>query len=180
MQSLGVILPVEEVTLWCAGMVVIPKASGRIRICVDLKPLNKCVQREIYPLPRVDETLAQLSGATTFSKLDVNSGFWQIPLDVQSRPLTAFITPFGRFMFNKLPFGITCAPEIFQRRMSQIVSELPGVVYLMDDVLVFGSTEKEHDTRLHKVLRRLREQKSLLIKTSAYSSRQYHISRTCC
>ena len=67
-------------------------------------------------------------------------------------------------MFNKLPFGITCAPEIFQRRMSQIVSGLPSVVCLMDDVLVFGSTEKEHDTRLHEVLRRLERAKVTLNK----------------
>ena len=67
--------------------------SGAVRICVDLRPLNKSVQREVHPLPKVDETLAQLKGASLFSKLDANSDFWQIPLEEQSRLLTTFITP---------------------------------------------------------------------------------------
>jgi len=78
---------------------------------VDLKPLNKSVLRETHPLPGVDETLAQLTGATVMSKLDANSGFWQIPLAKESRELTTFIMPFGRYCFNKLPFGISSAPE---------------------------------------------------------------------
>ena len=80
MEAMGVISPIQEPTLWCAGMVVIPKRSGAVRICVDLKPLNESVLCEPHPIPKVDETLAQASGAKIFSKLDVNSGFWQIPL----------------------------------------------------------------------------------------------------
>ena len=95
MESIGVISRVEEPTAWCAGMVVVPKKEGKIRICVDLKPLNQHVLREVHPLPRVDDTLAQLAGARVFSKLDANSGFWQIPLARKSRLLTTFITPFG-------------------------------------------------------------------------------------
>ena len=76
MESLGVISRVDQPTPWCAGMVVVPKKNGAITICVDLKPLNVNVQREVHPLPTVDETLAQLSGAHVFSKLDANSGFW--------------------------------------------------------------------------------------------------------
>ena len=103
MQSLGVILPVNEPSPWCAGMVV-PKPSRDVRICVDLKPLNEGVLREFHPLPKIEETLAQFSGATVFSKLDANSGVWQIPLARKSRLLTTFVTPFGRYYFNKLPF----------------------------------------------------------------------------
>ena len=127
-------------------MVVVPKKMGEVRISVDLKLLNESVQRELYPMPKVDDTLALLSGTTIFSKLDSNSGFWQIPLSKESRPLTTFITPFGRFHFNKLPFGISCAPELFQRRMNQMLEGLEGVVCLVDDVLVFGSNREEHDT----------------------------------
>ena len=119
---------------------VAPKNEGAIRICVDLKPLNDNVLREVHPLPRVDDILAQLTGAKVFSKLDANSGFWQIPLAEESQLLTTFITPFGRYCFNKLPFGSSSAPEHFQKRMSRILSGLEGVVCLMDDVLVFGLT----------------------------------------
>eukprot|EP00731_Ephydatia_muelleri_P036195 Em0214g1a len=115
-------------------IVVAPNRNGDIRICVDLKALNESVLGEVYPLPTVDETLAQLTGATVFSKLDANSGFWQIPLADSSRLLTTFITPFGRYCFNKLPFGISSAPELFQKRMGQILEGLDGVLCQMDGV----------------------------------------------
>ena len=155
MESMGVISKVDEPTPWCAGMVVVPKKNGRVRICVDLKPLNENVLREVHPLPRVDETLARLSGAKVFSKLDANSGFCQIPLAKSSQLLTTFITPSGRYKFNKLPFGISSVPEHFQKRMSEILRGLDGVVCQMDDVLVFGRDQAEHDTRLTAVLKQI-------------------------
>ena len=155
MENLGVISRVEKPTQWCAAMVVVPKPSGSIRICVDLKPLNQSVMREIHLLPKVDITLAQLSGAKIFTKLDTNSGFWQVPLSKESRLQTTFITPYGRFCFNKLPFGITSAPEHFQRRMNEILQGLPGVVCHVDDILVTGKNKEEHDSRLHTVLKKL-------------------------
>ena len=155
MKKLGVISKVQEPTCWCAGMVVVPKKSGEVRICVDLKPLNESVLRETHPLPGVDETLAKLTGATVMSKLDANSGFWQITLSKDSRELTTFITPFGRYCFNKLPFGISSAPEHFQKRMSTILDGLAGVLCLMDDILIFGKDQKEHDTRLTAALEKI-------------------------
>ena len=155
MESIGVISRVNVPTPWCAAMVVVPKPNGTVRICVDLKPLNESVMREVHPMPKVDVTLAQLNGAKVFSKLDTNSGFWQVPLAKESRLLTTFITPHGRFCFNKLPFGITSAPEHFQRRMSEILDGLPGVVCHVDDVLVSGKDQKEHDSRLNTVLQRI-------------------------
>ena len=142
----------NEPTPWCAGLVVVPKKSGSVRICVDLKALNENVLRETHPIPKVDDTLAQLMGAAVFSKLDANSGFWQIPLSEESKSLTTFITPFGRYAFNKLPFSISSAPELFQKRICKILDGLEGVVCLMDDVLVFG---KEHDRRLRQALERI-------------------------
>ena len=85
-------------------------------------------------------------------KLDTNSGFFQIPLAEESRLLTTFMTLFGRYVFKRLPFGITSVPEHFQRRMSHILEGLDGQVCLMDDVLVYGSTPDEHDQRLSIVL----------------------------
>ena len=105
MEQQGVISKVTQPTDWCSGMVVVPKANGRVRICVDLTHLNKVVKREIHPMSSVDESLAKLGKASVFSKLDANSGFWQLPLDEESK-LTTFITPQGRFAFNRIPFGI--------------------------------------------------------------------------
>ena len=162
MESLGVISKVDTPTPWCAGMVVVRKKSGDVRICVDLKPLNESVLREVHPIPSVDETLGKLAGAAVFSKLDANSGFWQIPLSESSRLLTTFITPFGRFCFNKLPFGISSAPELFQKRMGKLLEGLEGVVCHMDDVLVVGKDVEQHDTRLTKVLERIESAKLTL------------------
>eukprot|EP00731_Ephydatia_muelleri_P000002 Em0001g2a len=156
MVELGVIRPVQEATEWCAGMVVVPKADGKIRICVDFTKLNESVCRELHMLPCVEQILAQLSGAKVFSKLDANSGFWQIKLSESSSPLTNFITPFGRFCFQRLPFGITSAPVIFQKRMSEILLGLDGVVCMMDDVLIFGPNQEIHDMRLKAVLQRVK------------------------
>ena len=146
MESLGVISLVTEPTSWCASMVVVPKCSGDVSICVDLKALNESMKRETHPIPKVDSILAQLSGAAIFSKLDANSDFWQIPLSEPSKLLTTFITLFGRYAFNKLPFGIASALEIFQRRMNRILEGLDGVVCLMDDILVFDKDRNEHNS----------------------------------
>lgn len=155
MQTEGVISPVAVPTSWCAPMVVVPKASGALRICVDFTELNKYILREWHPIPAVEHTLGMLQGAKLFSKIDANSGFWQIPISENSKLLTTFITPFGRFCFNRLPFGISSAPEHFQRRMAQILEGLDGVVCHMDDVLIWGSTRQQHDERLRDVMSRL-------------------------
>ena len=98
MEELGVIEKVTEPTPWVAGMVATPKPkSDGVRICVDLRHLNESVLREVYHIPKVDDMLAQMSGAKLFSKLDANSGFWRIPLAKESRKLTTFLTPSGRY-----------------------------------------------------------------------------------
>ena len=155
MQQLGVISPVDSPTDWCAGMVVVPKPGGKVRICVDLTKLNESVKREKHPLPTVEQTLSQISGAKVFSKLDANAGFWQIPLAEESKQLTTFITPNGRFCFNRLPFGISSAPEHYQKRMSSLLEGLPGVVCQMDDVLIYGPDQETHDRRVHTALQKL-------------------------
>lgn len=126
-------------------MVVVPKKSGTVRICVDLKPLNESVMRETHPLPKVDDNLAQLAGASIVSKLDENSGFWQIPLTEKSRLLTTFITPF------------IMPPEHFQKRMSTILEGLEGILCQIDDILIFGSDQKQHDGRLVAALQHIQE-----------------------
>ena len=110
MEKTGIISKVEEPTAWCAGMVVVLKTNGTVRICVDLTKLNECVKRERHVLPSVEQSLAQLGGATVFSKLDANSGFWQVQLAPESALLTTFITTFEKFCFNRLLFGVTTAP----------------------------------------------------------------------
>ncbi|UYV66480.1 hypothetical protein LAZ67_4001837 [Cordylochernes scorpioides] len=158
MVEKGVIEKVEQPTDWCAPMVIVPKPSSNdLRICVDLTALNKFVKREHYPIPSVEYTLAQMGGAKLFSKLDANSGFWQIPLSEESSSLTTFLTPFGRYRFKRLPFGISSAPEVFQRKMSNLLESQSGVNCHMDDIVIWGATQEEHDERLRCVLRKLQD-----------------------
>ncbi|BES87354.1 Hypothetical Protein NTJ_00159 [Nesidiocoris tenuis] len=115
MVKSGVIREVNSPTPWCAPIVIASKPNNKIRVCVDLTKLNQFVEREKYPMPAIDYTLGLLEGAKVFTQLDANSGFWQIPLTPDCQLLTTFITPFGRFCFQRLPFGISSAPEVFQR-----------------------------------------------------------------
>jgi len=156
MVDLGVIEKVTKPTDWCSPMVVIPKSNGGVRICSDVTRLNKYVKREVFPMATVDDSIAQVSGRV-FSKLDANSGFWQIPLGRESQELTTFLTPFGRFMYKKLPFGLCSSPEIFYREMLRILEGTEGVVIHMDDVLVFGDNDEQHDTRLKLVLQKIKD-----------------------
>ncbi|UYV84257.1 K02A2.6-like, partial [Cordylochernes scorpioides] len=158
MTRLGVIESVEEPTEWCAGMVAVSKPGGKIRICVDLTKLNQYIRRENYPLPATEHILGQLGNAWYFSKLDANSGFWQFGLAKESQKLTTFITPFGRFFFKRIPFGITSAPEIFQGKMTQLLGKIEGVVCFMDDIVVYGSSLEEHNERVRQVLKKIQEE----------------------
>ena len=159
LQGLGVIRPVTTPTEWCAPIVVVPKANSEaVRICVDLTKLNESVMRENYPLPSTDQLLAQLEGAQIFSKLDCNSGFYQIPLAEDSQELTTFITPFGRYCFQRLPFGISSGSEVFHRMMSQMLTGIPGVICDIDDVLVSAANQAEHDERMETVMQRLEKE----------------------
>ena len=148
--------PVKEASAWVSPIVPVRKSNGTSRLCVDYRQLNKSIVRERHVLPTVEEITAQLAGAELFSVLDAESGFHQLLLGRESRPLTTFATHCGLYRFKRLPFGVSCAPEIFQRVMSDILSGLPGIVVYIDDILVFGSNRQEHDERLACVLDRLK------------------------
>jgi hypothetical protein len=151
MLKIGVISKVDQPTVLCAPMAVTPKQNGEVRVCVDLTKLNKSVLREAYPLPSVDFTLGKLSKSKVFSKLDVNSAFWQRKLSESSRLLTTFITrsPWGRFCFNRLPYGISPGSEQFQKSTNNVLEGLEGVECEIDDLLVHGESQEQHDSRLH-------------------------------
>ena len=146
MEKLGVISKIDLPTDWCAGMVVVPRPYGRIRIFVDHTKLNESVLRKTYPLPKIDNLLTQISESKFFTKLDCNYWFWQEKLDPDSRFLTTFITQFGRFCFNRMPFEIKSASEHYQRKMSQILEGSEGYISIMDDMLIHG--ENARGTRL--------------------------------
>ena len=159
LEALGVIKPVTKPTEWCSPIVVVPKSNEKIRLCVDYTKLNEAVKRENFPLPSTDQLLAQLSGSVLFSKLDCNSGFHQIELAEESQELTTFITPYGRYCYTRLPFGISSGPEVFHRTMVQLLGDTENVICDMDDILIFGKSEHEHEKALDTVLSKENQQK---------------------
>ncbi|UYV84462.1 K02A2.6-like [Cordylochernes scorpioides] len=164
LEKAGIIAQVNVATEWCAPTVIAGKPNGDIRLWVDLSRLNEHVQREVHPMPVVEHMLGQLGEARFFSKLDANSGFHQIPLSPDCQHLTTFITPFGRYKYCRMPFGISLAPEYFQRVMSIILQGMDGVMCYLDDILIFASDSKTHDRILRLVLRKLKEAKVTLNK----------------
>ena len=145
-------MAVTEPTPWCAPIVVVPKKVC-IRLCVDLTKLYESVLRERHMLPTPEKTLASFAGATVFSKLDCKSAFLQIPLSEESQLLTTFLTPFGRFCWQRLSFGLNASSEHHERRISAILEGIEGVVCLIDDILVSGCNQEEHAAKLHRVLK---------------------------
>ena len=130
---------VDEPTDWVNSLVVLEKPkSNKLCICLDPRPLNKAIRREHFQLPNLEDITTRLSGAHVFSKLDANHGYWQIPLTEESQLLTIFNSPFGRYCFKRMPFGIKSAQEVFQKRMCQLLGDLPGVETDIDNILVWA------------------------------------------
>lgn len=157
MEKLGVIEKVIKPTKWVNSIVLVEKPNGKLRLCLDPRNLNVAVKRPHYPYPTFDDLRSKIAGATIFSKFDANSGYWMIPLDSESSDLCTFNTPFGRYKFLRLPYGINSSGEIFHRTMSELFEGLPGVIVYIDDILVYGSNEKEHNQRLESVFKRAQE-----------------------
>jgi hypothetical protein len=141
-------------------------SDSAIRLCVDLTHLNNSVQREQFNLPIIDQLLARLAGATVFSQIDCTSGFHQVELTGDSMPLTMFTTPFGRWCYRRLPYGISSASEVYQRKILQVIGDADGTATLVDDVLIYGATQRQHDERLRVVMDCLRQHVTLNDKST--------------
>lgn len=153
----NVIKKINEPTEWVSPLVIVKKPKGGLRLCLDPKNLNKAIRREHHPIPNVEEILAGLEGKKLFSVLDLKDGFWHVKLDEDSSKVCTFTTPFGRYCFMRLPFGISSAPEVFQRKTSEAFGDIDGVLCYFDDLIISGATELEHDRALVRVLNRARE-----------------------
>ncbi len=153
-----ILVPVTEPTPWISSMVIVTKKNGKLRICLDPKDLNKAIQREHYPLPTIEDVATRLHGAKVFTILDVRAGFWHICLDEESSRLTTFNTPYGRYRWKRMPFGISCAPEVFQRKMHELIEGLMGIEVIADDFVVVGcgssmdAAIQDHDKNLLQFL----------------------------
>ena len=148
MVSLEVIRPITEPTDWVSRITYVQKPNGQLRICLDPKDLNNALKRGQHHIPTLEELTHHFTGATMFSKLDAKSGYWSVPLKESSQLYTTFNTPFRRFCFKCLPFGLKTSQDVFQKAMDNILENLPGVVSIADDIVVYVKDQQEHDKNL--------------------------------
>ncbi|KAJ0044064.1 hypothetical protein NL108_006172 [Boleophthalmus pectinirostris] len=142
---------------WCSPIVLVPKKDGSLRFCIDFRYLNAISNFDPYPMPRIDDLLERVGGATYITTLDLSKGYWQLALAPEAKELTAFRTPFGMYQFKVMPFGLQGAPATFQRLMDHILRDVSdfSAAYL-DDVVVYSSNWEEHLYHLQEVLQRIR------------------------
>lgn len=147
----------ESSSPWSSPVVLVTKKDGGQRLCVDYRQLNAATVKDAFPLPRVDDSLAALSGSRWFSTLDLASGYWQVAMDPNTQEKAAFVTPSGLYEWNVMPFGLCNAPSTFTRLMELVLKGLHWKICLiyLDDVIVMGCTFEEELERLKQVFERL-------------------------
>ena len=157
LKEQGIITPITN-SRWASPVVPVLKSDSEVRICGDYKlTANKAASLDTYPIPKHEEIFSKLSGGAIFSKLDMAQAYSQLCLDEESKQYTVINTPKGLFKYNRLCFGISSAPGIFQRAMEELLRGMPGVLCYFDDILITAISKEENDIRLHDLLTRLQD-----------------------
>lgn len=155
LEEQGVITPLEY-SEWASPIVCLPKKTGKVRICGDYKVgVNEWVEVDQYPLPKTQDLFATLAGGKQFTKLDLTQAYQQEEIEAESRKYLTINTQKGLYQVNRLPYGVSSAPAIFQRIMDQVLQGLPGL--FLDDILISGRDTEEHLHNVEAVLQRLQE-----------------------
>ncbi|XP_050533909.1 uncharacterized protein K02A2.6-like [Daktulosphaira vitifoliae] len=157
MIKLDIIQESSEPSEWQSNLVIIEKPDKSLRLCLDPREINKYVVREMYQIPLLDDMRSVLSNKSIYSLFDLKEGFYHCELDSESVKLCTFSSPFGSYSFKRLPFGLSMAPEIFQKLMMKYFGDIPGVLIYFDDLLVCASSREEHDKIICRVLERARK-----------------------
>ena len=188
LECAGVIT--KSMSPWASPIVVVPKKSQpgeppKKRLCIDFRKINKLQQTVItegkskgclplVPLPKIDEMYAKLKGVKFFSMIDLRSGYYHIALGKDSRAKTAFVTPFGKYEFLQVPFGLAQVPAYFQHLMNQVLDNCSFAMTYLDDIIILSETEEEHLSHIEEIFRRL-EAADLKMKRSKCDFFKKHI-----
>ena len=144
---------------WSAPIIVVPKGDGGKRLVIDYRALNKVTRKFVWPMPKVEDIFSQLNGAKYFSTLDLRAGYHHIGLTTDSIPKTAFTSPFGKYEYVKVPFGLAQAPAYFQELMTGVLKDLPFAMAYLDDIIIYSSTAEEHLEHIRTVFEKLPDAK---------------------
>lgn len=158
MLSLGVIEPSESP--WSNPLIMVKKANGKPRLCLDSRKLNAVTKKDAFPLPHISRILGRLNGTKFLSAIDLSDAFWQVPLTDSAKEKTAFVAPGrGLFQFTRMPFGLHNAPQTLSRLMDRVlgIDLEPSVFVYLDDIIVMSATFTEHMSLLKEVARRLKK-----------------------
>lgn len=149
----------ETQSPWSFPVVLIPKKDNTVRVCVDYRKLNAITVTDTYPLPRMEDLLHAAKATPFMSTLDLKSGYWQIRMSEEDKLKTAFTTPFGIFVFNRMPFGLKNAPATFQRIIDKFRSGLPNILILayLDDIIICSTDFESHLKDLSRTFEKLKE-----------------------
>ncbi|CAG4931717.1 unnamed protein product [Colias eurytheme] len=156
MVKLDVIKPETEPTPAVSPMVVV-RQKDKIRICIDPSDVNKNILRRHFPLTTIEEISADIQGSKFFALLDCTKGFWQIRLSERTQKILTFATPWGRYSFKRLPFGVSSAPEIFQEILTNLLSNIKNVRVSIDDIFIHAKTKEELRKTVDKVIEILKK-----------------------
>ena len=158
LEKRGVIASVDRPTEWVHNLVITEKRDGRMRVCLDPKPLNVAIKRERYEIPTPADVQSRLSGMRVFMVIYMQDAYWHVKLSPESSYLCTFHTPWGRKRFLRMPFGIPSASEVMQKRNEEAFGDIQGVHVIADDLIISAKDETEHDAIVSKVFERARQQ----------------------
>ena len=140
---------------WLAPIIVVPKGDGGKHLVIDYRALNKVTRKFVWPMPKVEDIFSQLDSAKYFSTLDFRAGYHHIGLTTDLIPKTAFTSPFGKYEYIKVPFGLAQAPTYFQELMTGVLKDLPFAMAYLDDIIIYSSTPEEHLEHIRTVFEKL-------------------------
>ena len=140
---------------WSTPIIVVPKGDGGKRLIIEYRALNKVMRKFVWPMPKVEDIFSQLNGAKYFCTLDLRAGYHHIRLTADSIPKTAFTSPFGKYEYLKVPFGLAQAPAYYQELMTRVLKDLPFAMAYLDDVIIYSSTQEEHLQHIKTVFEKL-------------------------
>ena len=140
---------------WSAPIIVVPKGEGGKQLVIDYRALNKVTRKFTWPMPKVEDIFSKLNGAKYFSTLDLRAIYHHIPLDKSSIPKMAFNSPFGKYVYVKVAFGLAQAPAYFQELMTKILKDFDFAIAYLDDIIIFSRAAEEHLSHIRNVFEKL-------------------------